>query len=341
MMETLFELEELYNEIYGSLHLKLDKSQLRDWCNTELTPYLERVPSNIWRNREMVISAVSDMKEHNEVIPEQVIRLIALLQNKKILSKYDNRKQEFNWDFFVNTEGLDLERKYLEYAEKFKAKFPYSAPMSMLQPLRLDQREIGFIGTLSFVLESETTLRRGAGVQCFDHMTYSCEFESVYKRYVSLPEPIVEQKVNRDIVHKYTAGKGSFAHYVSHKAIFKFIWDTESIWVYSEALKRVLREYITIHRDDHTLTIRSRNPSKYLLEFKFKSNDIGPVISVITRKENIDKKWCMAKYFSEMLYSSDDKGFFISEHGPDQEFIEFSKERGIEVTYFNGKYYFD
>lgn len=152
--------------------------------------------------------------------------------------------------------------------------------------MELTQEEINVLGTDKNVFESRTNLKIIAESRSsfFDCMTYTFTIQNGYKRHIPLSGPHIKTAIEYDEIKKYEQGNGFFPTYAGKEAIFKFI----SGWYRKDHVEHLLKElgnYLNADWvDTITLKISIKDPVNYLIMFDFLPHNMGPYISIITRK---------------------------------------------------------
>ncbi len=140
--------------------------------------------------------------------------------------------------------------------------------------MELANDEIRYIGTDTNVLHGKTNLRRilNSKSDFFNCTSYTFKIQKGYKRFV---EDKIEKYVENDEIKKFDYGGYRFPIYMCSEATFKFICGSYVI-ENVETLKDEFEEYLEISwQTQATLKVKIKDPSKYLIEFRFLPSNLG------------------------------------------------------------------
>ena len=155
--------------------------------------------------------------------------------------------------------------------------------------MELTQNEIGYIGTSDECLHVKTNLIKIAKGNCdfFPGMDYTFTIENAYKRHFILHGKTVKKFVENDEITKHSQGGGFYPTYMCSEGTFAFITGTYRSEYRKEQARKIekqLGEFLEIvWETDQVLKVRTKDPSKYLIEFDFAPRNNGVFIKIVTR----------------------------------------------------------
>jgi len=195
--------------------------------------------------------------------------------------------------------------------------------------MELTPSEISYIGTDDELLHSKTSLRRGVSASAFDCQEYRFLVENAYKKYIPWSGPKIEKKIERDLIEKDRNSTGFYPTYICQKGMFRFA-ELVSSKNHSDAIRKILGDYLNFHWEGNVLIVSSKDPSRYLIEFDFYSGSHGPNISAITREEHVDRRWELNRRLGIIRAVIRIDGEYILEDYYD-ELLSLLHERGFKL----------
>lgn len=165
----------------------------------------------------------------------------------------------------------------------------------------------------------------------------TCHIYQGYKRLVDLSGKI-ECFVEEDQITKYEGCSGLFPAYFCVEVLFEV--DVPYVLI---ILTKMLEDYLEITWAIHKyLRIKSRDPTKYLIDIDFGAHDNGPLIRVVTRRENMDQKWHMNVAVNLLLDPYNDGSIAVNSY-PDKfseaDLLKYAQTKGLKIRSENGRYY--
>lgn len=151
--------------------------------------------------------------------------------------------------------------------------------------MELSPIEIKFIGASDESLRKCTKIRRIVITDIvFSAFYYIFKVNNAYKKFIGCGGSKIEGFVEKDEITKYRDGGGFFPMYACSKGLFT---DIRSIYLddHLQYIEKHIGKYVNIERKDEEVKISCKNPSKQILEFNFRPQNIGVEISVLERVE--------------------------------------------------------
>lgn len=152
--------------------------------------------------------------------------------------------------------------------------------------MELSPLEIKFIGAYDESLNKCTKLRRIATTDdpVFSAFYYTFKVNNAYKKFVGFGGSKIEEFVEKDEISKYRDGGGFFPIYASSEGLFTAI-DSVYLNNHLQYIEKRIGKYVNIERENEEVKISCKDPSKQIIEFDIKPQNIGVKISVLERVE--------------------------------------------------------
>lgn len=150
--------------------------------------------------------------------------------------------------------------------------------------MELTNEEINLLGCEEKYLCENTNLRKVAstGDYVFTCAAYTFEIKNGYKR------SIVGYNVKAECIEFGSISKSSFSvgfypTYAGKEAIFKN-FTSRYRDNHIQTVEDEIGQFVEVIIQGYDLIIKSKDPSKYLIEFNFGCHSFGPDISILTRE---------------------------------------------------------